>query len=749
MVGRRGEGNAGDQRHGCASESAAGVNPAAPGACIVVATGLLSLSVSMPRPPRAPRAPVRRRVVAATLAVRLAATLASALTTTLAAPPILRAQAPAASNDAWRIVPLPQSTVVYARDGSVIGEFGRQVRTSVALRTLPRWVPAAFIAVEDKRFYQHNGVDVIGIAGALKDAIGGDVRGASTITQLLVGNMHPDLIDRRDRGPGRKLREQQAALEMERRYSKEQILEAFLNTISFGRNWYGIDAAARRYFGKPASQLTLAEAASLASMPKSPVQYDPARYPDRNRERRNTVLDLMAQQGYITAAQAASAKRMPVRTVPNGGIAAVAPWFVDIVRIQAERAGVAVREGGFRIHTTLDPQLQEAAVASLREQLDALEKRPGWRHPTYARHHAAADSGAGGKPTYLQGAVVAIEPGTGEVRALVGGRDHGDSPFDRAVDGQRQPGSSFKPIVYAAALSAGLTANAPVGDTAIAIRLPEGRTYAPENSDEQFLGIVPLREALVRSRNPVAVQLAQLVSIDTVAALARRFGIRSPIARYPSSALGASAVQPLDFVTSYATFANLGVAVEPRLVARVEDRTGKVVWTPPRAAPTLALDPRVAFIVRDMLRDVVERGTATSVRRYVPSRIPVAGKTGTTNDNADVWFVGMTPDLVAGVWIGFDTPKTITPGAAGGTLAAPIWGQMVGRWYGSNRPVGSWTPPAGLVTVELDRQTGLPADSLTPPDRRYPEYFVDGTQPGAVPLTPWSFFRSGPVGAPR
>jgi membrane carboxypeptidase/penicillin-binding protein len=536
---------------------------------------------------------------------------------------------------------------------------------------------------------------------------------------------------------------------MERHYTKEQILEAFLNTISFGRNWYGIDAAARRYFGKPAAQLTLAEAASLASMPKSPVQYDPARNPERNRERRNTVLDLMVQQGYVTAAQAAAAKREPVRTVPNGGIVATAPWFVDVVRIQAERAGVPVREGGFRIHTTLDPQLQAAAVASLREQLDALEKRPGWRHPTYAKYHAAGDSGARGKPAYLQGAVVAVEPSTGDVRALVGGRDYADSPFDRAVDGRRQPGSSFKPIVYAAALSAGLTPNAPVGDTAIAIRLPEGRVYAPDNSDNAFLGILPLREALARSRNPVAVQLGQMVGIDSVAALARRFGIRAPIAPYPSSALGASAVQPLDFVTAYATFANLGVAVEPRLVARVEDRAGKVVWTPPRSAPTLALDPRIAFIVRDMLRDVVERGTATSVRRFVPARVPVAGKTGTTNDNADVWFVGMTPDLVAGVWIGFDTPKTITPGAAGGTLAAPIWGQMVGKWYGANRPVGSWTPPAGLVTAELDRQTGLPADSLTPVERRYTEYFVDGTQPGAVPLTPWSFFRSGPVGAPH
>lgn len=647
------------------------------------------------------------------------------------------------ASEPWRIIPLPQSTVVLARDGSTIGEFGRQVRTNVALRSLPKYLPSAFIAVEDKRFYQHNGVDLVGIAGALKDAVTGDVRGASTITQLLVGNMHPDIIDRRDLSPARKLREQRAALEMERRYNKEQILEAFLNTISFGHGWHGVDAAARRYFGKPAARVTLAEAASLAAMPKSPVNYDPARYPDRNRERRNTVLDLMAQQGLVTAAQAEAAKREPVRTVPNGGLSVRASYFTDVVRAQAERGGVPVGQGGYRIHTTLDPALQAAAVEALVEQTAAIEKRPGYRHPTYAATKAAAENGtassASGTP-YLQGAVVALEPSTGEVRALVGGRDYQDSPFNRAVNASRQPGSAFKPIVYAAAVAAGLPPNSPVGDTAIAIPLPDGRVYRPENADNQFLGLLTMREALARSRNPVAVQLALMVGMDSVAALAQRFGVRSPIAPYPSSALGASTVQPLDFVAAYATFANLGVSVEPRLVTRVENAAGAAVWSPPRATPQLAVDPRVAFIVRDMMRDVVERGTATSVRRSIPARVPVAGKTGTTDDNADVWFVGMTPDIVAGVWLGFDRPKTITPGAAGGTLAAPVFGQMLGTWY-AGRQAGAWTPPAGVVAVELDRQTGLPADSTTPPDRRHAEYFIEGTEPGAAPFDPWTIFR--------
>jgi 1A family penicillin-binding protein len=660
----------------------------------------------------------------------------------LAAAPVTAQQpaAQASTGEPWRIIPLPQSTVVYARDGALLGEIGRQIRTSVALRTIPKYVPNAFIAVEDHRFYQHNGVDIVGIAGALKDAVKGDVRGASTITQLLVGNMHPDAIDRRDRSPARKLREQRAALEMERHYNKEQILEAFLNTLDFGRGWYGIDAAARHYFGHPAAQLTLAEAASLASMPRSQVLYDPIRYPDRNRERRNTVLALMAEQGMIPRAQADAAMQEPVRTAPNGGAAASAPWVLDVVRIQAERAGVPVREGGYRIVTTIDPKLQQAAVDALAEQTAAIEKRPGWRHPTYAQAKAKQTSAGARQTDYLQGAVVAVDPSTGEVRALVGGRDYQDSPLDRAVDSQRQPGSSFKPIVYAAAVAAGLPPNAPVGDTAIAVPLPSGQLYRPQNSDDAFLGIIPLREALTRSRNPVAVQLWEQLGADSIIALARRMGIRSPIAPYPSSAIGASVVQPLDFVTAYATFANLGVAVEPRFVTKVEDRTGKVVWQPTSPPPQLALDPRVAFIVRDMMRDVVARGTATSVRRWLPERVPIAGKTGTSNDNVDVWFVGVTPDLVMGAWLGFDRPKTITPGAAGGTLAAPVVAQALGKWYAGREP-GEWTPPAGLVAVELDRQTGLPADGATPPERRYTEYFLDGTQPGAQKFDAWSIFR--------
>jgi 1A family penicillin-binding protein len=648
------------------------------------------------------------------------------------------------TGEPWRIITPPQATLVLGRDGTLIGEIGRERRVNVPLRTLPKYVGQAFIAVEDKRFYQHDGVDLVGVAGALKDAVTkGELRGASTITQLLVGNMHPDVIDRRDRSAARKLREQQAAREMERRYNKEQILEAFLNQIDFGRGAFGIEMAARQYFGKPAAELTIAEAASLAAMPKSPVQYDPSRYPDRNRDRRNTVLALMVEQGYLTSAQVAAARRDPVRTIDR--FATMAPWVTDVVRVQAERAGVPVMNGGYRIQTTIDPALQRTAQQALSSGIDEIEARPGFRGQRCAKTATPATTARAPRvEACLEGAVVVLDPATGEVRALVGGRDYSRSSFNRAIDGNRQPGSSFKAFVYAQAIAQGLTANALVADTALRVRLDNGQVYSPDNADNDFLGALTVREALTKSRNPVAVQLALEVGMDSVIALARRAGMRAPIAPYPSSALGASVVQPLDFVAAYAAFDNGGVSVDPRFILRVTDQGGRTVLSPQGAPMRPAMDPRVAFITRDILRDVVERGTATALRRHVPARIPVAGKTGTTNDNTDVWFVGMTPELVTGVWLGFDKPSMIAPGAAGGTLAAPIAGRVIASAYES-RASSDWTPPPGVVSMELDRTTGRPSDASTPADRRYMEWFLLGTEPGAL-AWPLSLFRVGPIG---
>jgi membrane carboxypeptidase/penicillin-binding protein len=389
--------------------------------------------------------------------------------------------------------------------------------------------------------------------------------------------------------------------------------------------------------------------------------------------------------------------------------------------------------GGYEITTTIDADLQRMAADALTTGLTRAEARAGYKHPRFA-------SRAQGSSDYLQGAVVAIDPENGDVLALVGGRSYTDSHFDRATNALRQPGSAFKPIVYAAAIADSTTASTIVYDTALAIPLDRNAVYRPRNDDGQFLGPLTVRDALVRSRNPVAVQLGLATGMDTIAALAHALGITTPISPYPSSAIGASAVRPIDLVTAYAAFDNDGAAVTTRFIRRIADSSGRVVFAEHPAVRDSVLDPRVAFIVRDMMRDVVTRGTATSVRRYVPDRIEVAGKTGTTNDDTDAWFVGMTPELVAGVWVGFDKPVAIAPGAAGGSIAAPIWGDMIGQYY-SRRSSGEWNLPAGLVAVDFDRDKSAPADSTTAPDRRYAEYFLDGTEPG----DPWALFANGPI----
>lgn len=655
------------------------------------------------------------------------------------------------TGEAWQIVQLPQASRVFARDGSLIGEIGREFRTSVTLKSLPPHVWQAFIAVEDQRFFEHDGVDVKAVLGAIKGKLLHEKRGgASTITQQLVGYMHPDIIDRSDISLGRKLREQSAAREMEKHYNKNQILEAYLNQINLGRGWYGVESAAQHYFGHPAAKLTLTEAATLAALPRSQPQYDPISRPEASKGRRNLILQMMAEQGYITAAVAAKAKQEPVVVAPNGGMSAASGYFVDAVRQQAERAGIPVMNGGYRIYTTLDPALQRQAVTAIIEGTNRIESAKGYKHLTQA-------AAKGSQTAYLQGMAVAIDPLTGDVRALVGGRNYARAPFNRAITSLRQPGSSIKPLVYAKAIEDGIPANAVIPDTALTIPLVTGDEYKPAEIDGKFWGnnvwrggsptsaLMTMREGLIHSRNMVSIQLGQRVSMDSVAALSQRLGITTPMMPVPASAIGASEVHPIDLVAAYTAFANNGAVVQPRFVTRIDDLNGRAVFARPASTPQQVLDPRVAFIVRDMMRDVAERGSGAQARKAVPENIPVAGKTGTTNDNIDVWFVGMTPEIVAGVWLGFDRPKTIASGAVGGGLAAPIWGQMIGRYYAGRSSNGWGPPPEGLVFSELDRGTGDVATPTTPLDQRYYEYFIPGTEPASLRNNPWKVPQWGPL----
>lgn len=661
------------------------------------------------------------------------------------------------TGEAWQIIQLPQSSRVLARDGSLIGDIGHEIRNSVSIKSLPWYVPKAFIAVEDQRFYEHDGVDVKAVLGVIKGKLLNQNRGGgSTITQQLVGYMHPDIIDRREvsgtAGITRKLHEQAAAREMERHYSKEQILEAYLNQINLGRGWYGVEAASWHYFGHAAARLTLAEAATLAALPKSQPYYDPIGHPDRARERRNLILQMMADQNIITQALAEKTKTEPLVTAPNGGTAAPSGYFVDAVRQQAERAGIPVMNGGYRIYTTLDPALQRSAVTAVIDGANKIEASEGYRHLTQA-------AAKGAQSDYLQAMAVAVDPYTGDVRALVGGRNYARAPFNRATTAIRQPGSSIKPIVYAKAIEDSIPANAIIPDTALTIPLITGDEYKPEEIDGKFWGFrsmpngkdagaMTMREGLTHSRNMVAIQLGMRVGMDSVAALAQRLGITTKMDPVPASAIGASAVHPIDLVAAYTAFANNGQVVQPRFITRIDDLAGRAVYSRPPSTPQQVLDPRVAFIMRDLMRDVAERGSGTRARSAVPDNVPIAGKTGTTNDNVDVWFVGVTPEIVAGVWVGFDRPKTIMKGAVGGLLAAPIWGQMVGRYYQGRTSAGWGPPPDGLSYAELDRDTGGLATASTPPDKRYTEFFIPGTEPAEIRNNPWRVPQWGPLFMP-
>ena len=621
----------------------------------------------------------------------------------------------------------------------------------MALKSLPAHVWQAFVATEDQRFFEHDGVDVKAVGAAVVGKILRKNRGGgSTITQQLVGYMHPDIIDRRDLSYGRKFREQVAAREMEKHYNKNQILEAYLNQINLGRGWYGIESGAQHYFGKPAARLTLAEAATLAGLPKSQPQYDPISRSDAAKGRRNVILQQMAEQGYITLELAEKTKLEPVTVAPNGGMSAASGYFVDAVRSQAERAGIHVTNGGYRIFTTLDPALQRNAVTAVIEGTNKIEAEKGYPHLTQA-------AAKGNQTNYLQAMAVAIDPLTGDVRALVGGRNYARAPYNRAVTSLRQPGSSIKPLVYAKAIEDSIPANAVIPDTALVIPLITGDEYKPEEIDGKFWGnnvwkegrptsaLMTMREGLIHSRNMTAIQLGQRVGMDSVAALSQRLGINTPMMPVPASAIGASEVHPIDLVAAYTAFANNGAVVQPRFITRIYDLNNREVFGRPPSTPQQVLDPRVAYIVRDMMRDVAERGSGTQARKAVPYSVPVAGKTGTTNDNVDVWFVGMTPEIVAGVWLGFDRPKTIAKGAVGGLLAAPIWGQMMGQYYAGRSSSGWGPPPEGLVYAELDRGTADIATPSTPPDQRYVEYFVPGTEPASLRNNPWKVPQWGPL----
>jgi penicillin-binding protein 1A len=626
--------------------------------------------------------------------------------------------------------------VLLDRNGEVFADLTPVERKVVPLFSLPSHVPQAFLAVEDKRFYEHQGIDWHRVGGAVVANLrsGGFGQGFSTITMQLARNVFPNRIPGEEQTTRRKLLEVRVAREIEEKYSKDEILELYLNHIYFGNRARGIEAAAHQYFGHSADKLTLEEAAVLAALPKAPSHYDPRRHPDKARERRNLVISLMEDQGRLPWIQAEAARKAPLKLAPAPRQARVesglAPWFVEQVRRELEETfGPALYTRPVRVVTTLDSRVQRAAEEELLRQLKLVESGGlgAFKAPVYSALSSPSEDGT----PYLQGATVMLDVKSGDVLAWVGGRNYAHSQFDRVSQARRQPGSAFKPFVYAAALEQGFVLSQPLSDKPLRVRLPGGRMWEPKNFSGRYEGQVTMRDALVRSKNVATVRMASAIGLAQVASFAREAGIEEPVAELPSMSLGTVAVSPLELTSAYSAFAGLGEAVEPRLVLRVEDETGRILWQS-RPSREPVLEPSVAYLITDVLSEALERGTGTMVRE-VGVVAPAAGKTGTTNDGADTWFVGYTPDLVGGVWIGFDKPRPILDAATGGSLAAPVWGRIVQRFYrGKPRPE-PWKAPAGVVSHRVDPQTGLLLkDGCSPRSgQAYEELFVEGIEPAA------------------
>jgi len=625
------------------------------------------------------------------------------------------------------------------RNGEVFADLTPVEHATVPLGTLPSLVAQAFLAVEDKRFQEHRGIDWRRVGGAiLADLRAGSFeQGFSTITMQLARNLFPERLPGREQSLARKLLEVRVAKDIERRFSKQEILELYLNHIYFGNRAHGIEAASRQYFGVPAVRLTLSQAALLAALPKAPSHYDPRRHPEAALERRNLVLDLMAAQGRIARREEAAARAAPLGIVPPPRQARVeaglAPWFVEQVRRDLEeRFGADLYSRPLRIRTTLDSRAQRAAEEELARQLRAVESGQLGKFAG-TRYAAEKDAGPDGT-AYLQGAVVAIDPRNGDVLAWVGGRNFSHSQFDRAAMARRQAGSAFKPFVYAAALRAGWVLSQPLADTPLSIRLSSGQVWQPKNFSARYDGEVTLRDALVRSKNVATVRLADAVGLGAVAAAAHRSGISQTLPELPSMALGTAAVSPLELTAAYTPFATLGTGAEPRMILSVEDEDGHVLWKP-EARKREVLDPGIAYLLTDVLTEALERGTGIAALQGLRGglKVPAAGKTGTTNDGADAWFVGYTPDLVTGVWVGFDKPRPILEDATGGRLAAPVWGRMMERFYAGRKPPAPWQRPDNVVARTVDPATGLLLKDGCPPltGTAHEELFLDRATPAA------------------
>jgi penicillin-binding protein 1A len=603
---------------------------------------------------------------------------------------------------------------VYDRGGKLLGHLETVRRVNVPISMVPKPVRDGFVATEDRRFYEHNGLDWHGVlrAVARNFSAGGIRQGFSTITMQVAHNSF--LLDRyHGRSFRRKLVELRISRLLERQLTKDQILEHYLNVIYLGSGVNGVEAASLDLFGKNVSQLTLSEGAMLAALPKAPSAYTPRRNPALAVQRRNIVLNLMADQGYISDAQAQSAERTPLRIAENEWRPSVAsePSAIDAVRALVDSVLPDIlKEGDVNVYTTIDFNLQRAADRTI------------VRHTAAITRETQETMGHVTEPA--QGALVAMDPQTGNILAVVTGHRTQRGGFNRAFAARRQPGSAFKPFVYAAALAAGYAPSSPVDDSPVEVQMGR-QVWQPANYNNEYNGDITFARALLLSANSATVRVSRAIGENAVIAAARRNGITSPLTPVPSIALGAEGVTPVELVSAYAPFANGGTKVKPRIVARIEAPDGTLLWSNEMVRTPGAMDPADAYEITEMLQGVVNYGTGKTIRDMGVTGA-IAGKTGTTNSGEDVWFVGFTPTLVAGVWFGYDTPRQISTNASGGRLAAPAWAEFYQA--GWHEPRGSaFVPPVGMVSAVVDPQSGELATEWCPSRTR--QWFKPGSEP--------------------
>jgi penicillin-binding protein 1A len=603
---------------------------------------------------------------------------------------------------------------VYDRAGKLLGHLETVRRVNVPISIVPKPVRDAFVATEDRRFYEHNGLDWHGVLRAIARnfSAGGIRQGFSTITMQVAHNSF--LLDRyHGRSFRRKLVELRISRLLERELTKDQILEHYLNVIYLGSGVNGVEAASLDLFGKNVNQLTLSEGAMLAALPKAPSAYTPRRNAALAVQRRNIVLGLMADQGYISDAQAQSAERAPLRIAENEWRPSVAnePSAIDAVRALVDSVLPDVlKEGDVNVYTTIDFNLQRAADRTI------------VRHTAAITRETQETMGRVTEPA--QGALVAMDPVTGNILAVVTGHRTQRGGFNRAFAARRQPGSAFKPFVYAAALAAGYAPSSPVDDSPVEVQMGR-QVWQPANYNNEYNGDITFARALLLSANSATVRVSRAIGENAVIAAARRNGITSPLTPVPSIALGAEGVTPVELVAAYAPFANGGVKVKPRIVARIEAPDGTLLWSSEMQRTPGVMDPADAYEITEMLQGVVNYGTGKTIRDMGLTGA-IAGKTGTTNSGEDVWFVGFTPTLVAGVWFGYDTPRQISTNASGGRLAAPAWAEFYQA--GWREPRGSaFIAPAGMVSAVVDPQSGELATEWCPTRTR--QWFKPGSEP--------------------